>query len=291
MPSTRKVKSGGLLSGSRHCLVRAVSVDSLNVRIAEESEVCMGGGFWALDIKDMSWVEHTAEEVDFIEKVLALNSSERILDLACGFGRHSLELARRGYSVVGVDFTEAYVDDARRNAAKEGLAAEFILEDVLKLKFESEFDVVVNMADGAIGYFATEEENLQLFDVIARALKPGGKHLVGVCSAAYAIKHFPKRHWEAGSKRLSLADFRWNPKTSRMIYKGHLFKFGEPLPVFPDKFPDSGEELGTRLYSIEEIEQIMAGRGMKVVAAYGGYDCSTPASEDAFMQVVRSDKA
>jgi cyclopropane fatty-acyl-phospholipid synthase-like methyltransferase len=60
---------------------------------------------WSLDIQDMSWVEHTKEEVDLIVKTMRLTGSERVLDLACGFGRHAIELAKRGYSVVGVDIT------------------------------------------------------------------------------------------------------------------------------------------------------------------------------------------
>ncbi|MBT4816155.1 MAG: class I SAM-dependent methyltransferase, partial [Lentisphaerae bacterium] len=51
----------------------------------------------------MSWVESTCSQVDFLVDELKLSGSERVLDLACGFGRHSLELARRGYSVTGVD--------------------------------------------------------------------------------------------------------------------------------------------------------------------------------------------
>ena len=60
---------------------------------------------WSLDIQDQSWVEDTARQVDFLVKTLNLYGGEKILDLACGFGRHSLELARRGFSVTGVDIT------------------------------------------------------------------------------------------------------------------------------------------------------------------------------------------
>ena len=112
---------------------------------------------WSLDILDMSWVECTNEETDFVIQALGLHGDERILDLACGFGRHTLELARRGYSVVGVDFTEAYIEHARSVAQEEQLdSAEFLLADVLEVSFHEEFDVVLNMADGAIGYLGTD---------------------------------------------------------------------------------------------------------------------------------------
>jgi SAM-dependent methyltransferase len=244
---------------------------------------------WSLDIKEMSWVEHTREEVDFVVRALGLRGNERILDLACGFGRHSLELARRGFRVVGVDFTEEYVQDARASARAESLGVEFLLGDVREVAYREEFDVVLNMADGAIGYFETEEENLRLFDAIAAALRPGGKHLLGVCSADHARKHFPRRHWEAGSRRLSLADFRWNEKDSRMIYRGHLFKYGEVLPPIPDAFPED-ESRGTRLYGEKELEGVLGARGLEVMNAFGGYDVGIPASPDQLMLVVISRK-
>ncbi|HIJ65640.1 MAG TPA: class I SAM-dependent methyltransferase [Candidatus Hydrogenedentes bacterium] len=244
---------------------------------------------WTLDIQDMSWVEHTAEEVDFVIEALELRGSERVLDLACGFGRHTLELARRGYAVVGVDITAEYIDHGHARASEEGLSAEFICMDVLDVTFREEFDVVLNMADGAIGYFSTEEENLKLFDVIADALKVGGKHVMGVCSAGHAIKHFPKRHWEAGSRSLSLADFHWNADTARMIYKGRVLKFGEVLEPFSNEFPDDGDA-GIRLYTLEELDGILQQRGLAIMAAYGAYDTAVSASDDQLMLVVCSQK-
>lgn len=244
---------------------------------------------WSLEIKEMSWVEHTREEVDFLVQALGLRGRERILDLACGFGRHALELARRGYPVVGVDVTPEYVEDARASARAEGLTIDFREGDALALAARAEFDAVLSMADGAIGYFDSEEENLRLFDVIAAALKPGGKHVLAVCSADHARKHFPRRHWEAGARRLSLADFRWNERESRMIYRGHHFPYGEPLPAVPDAFPEDGQK-GTRLYGLSELEGILAARGLEVLNAFGGYDVKLPASPDRLMLVVVSRK-
>lgn len=158
-----------------------------------------------------------------------------------------------------------------------------------EVAFVDAFDVVLNMADGAIGYFPTEEANLALFDIIGRALRVGGKHVMGVCSAAHAAKHFPKRHWEAGSHSLSLADFTWNAATSRMIYRGHVLRYGEPLAPIADAFPPS-EDVGTRLYTLEELGAILGERGLRIMAAYGGYDTAVPASPDHLMQVVCSRK-
>jgi len=234
-------------------------------------------------------VERTAEEVDFVVEALELQGGERILDLACGFGRHALELAHRGYPVVGVDITPEYIDHARMQASKDGLEVEFLCSDVLDVTFQEEFDVVLNMADGAIGYFESEEDNLKLFDIIAAALRVGGKHVMGVCSADHAVKHFPKRHWEAGNKALSLADFHWNADTSRMVYRGHALKYGETLDPLNNEFPDD-RDAGIRLYTVEELREILQQRGLTITAAYGTYDTSVQASDRHLMQVVCSRK-
>ncbi len=251
----------------------------------------MREGNWSLFIKDMSWVEKTGQEVDFIVAALGLEGSERVLDLACGFGRHSLELARRGWSAVGVDYSRELIDDAVATARRERLGARFVHADVLSLDYRGEFDVVLNMADGAIGYFETEGENLQLFDVISNALKPRGKHVMGVCSAEYFRKHCPWRAWQAGTKILSVSDFRWNDETSRMLYRSHQLRFGEVVEAFPDEFPEGEGSPGIRLYTVAELSAIFEQRDMRITGVYGTYDLHVPASDGShFMSVVCSEK-
>ncbi len=148
--------------------------------------------------------------------------------------------------------------------------------------------MVLNMADGAIGYFKTDDENLKLFDVIGTALKTGGRHVMGVCSATHAMKHFPKRHWQAGRHALSLADFTWNSSTMRMIYGGRHLKYGAVLEPLSNEFP-TGDD-GIRLYKLEELKEILSQRGMRITAAYGDYDTSVPATDECLVQVVCSRK-
>ena len=240
---------------------------------------------WTLDIRDMSWTERTAGQVAFLVEVLHLQGHERVLDLACGFGRHALALARRGHPVVGVDITPAYVGEARRLAKKEGLDAEFVCADLRDIAYQGEFDVALNLADGAIGYLEDDAENAKILDRIAAALAPGGKHLMEVCSGAYARKHFPRRAWEAGSQALSLADFEWDEQTSRLTYVGHTFRSGKVLVPPQDKAGTS-----TRLYTLDELREVFASRGMQVRAAFGDYDPGVPASDDRLSLLVYSEK-
>lgn len=240
---------------------------------------------WTLDIQDMAWVEQTQAQVDFIWHVLNMSGQERVLDLACGFGRHALEFARRGCRVVGVDITAAYVDEARKQVAEQGLDAEFICADLRGLQFSQEFDVVLNLADGAIGYLENDKENEKIFDVIAHALLPGGRHLMDICNGGYAARHFPKRHWLFGQNSLSLADLEWDSATSRMFYGGLEFKYGEPLVR-----PEAIHSNPTRLYNLDELAEIWQSRGMEIRRAYADFDEAVPASDDTFQVQVYSQK-
>lgn len=221
---------------------------------------------WSLDIKNQSWVEDTENQVDFIIQTLDLTGKERILDLACGFGRHSLAFARRGYSVTGVDITPAYIEDARKSASSESLKADFFCSDIRDVTSENEFDVVLNLGDGAIGYLENEEENLKIFDVISRALKPGGKHFMDICNAEHAELFFPKTGWEIGEKALALSKFEWDPKTRRMLFGGWDIPYGVPAQK-----PEISEGDPTRLYSVTELQTILERRGMRIVDTFSDY--------------------
>lgn len=214
---------------------------------------------WTLDIKNDSWVEDTQNQVDFIIRTLELKGNERILDLACGFGRHAFSFARKGFRVTGVDITKAYIEDARGTAKAESLNVEFIHADIRDVCFKNEFDVVLNLADGAIGYLETDAENLKIFDVISQALKPGGKHFMDVCNAEHAEKFFPTKRWEEGQKALALSQFEWDKETRRMLYGGWNLPYG----VIMQK-PEITHGDPTRLYSIDELENILGQRQMKI---------------------------
>ena len=240
---------------------------------------------WSLDIKNQSWVENTGNEVDFMIRTMGLTGRERILDLACGFGRHALEFARRGYSVVGVDLTTAYIEDARKTAAAEHLPAEFHCMDIREVPYTDAFDVVLNLADGAIGYLETDAENEKIFDVIARALKPGGKHFMDVGNAAYAVRNCPVRGWEIGEKALALSLLEWNAETHRMLFSGWDVPYGQPAekPHF-----DLGDPI--RLYTKEELCALLAARGLTIQASFCNY-AGKPDSDRDLQLMVYSRKA
>lgn len=186
--------------------------------------------------------------------------------LACGFGRHSLELSRRGYDITGVDITREYVDFASAQALREGLNAHFLCADIRQLPYLGKFDVVLNMADGAIGYLENDTENHRVFEVITAALRPGGKHLMDIMNASYAKTHFPCKLWDAGEKGLTLSQFEWEDGTKTLIYGQKDFPYGNVLYK-----PEILEGNPIRLYTIEEIEQIFTSLGMRVTQCFADF--------------------
>jgi SAM-dependent methyltransferase len=214
---------------------------------------------------DMAWTERTGSEIDRALTMLRPEGGERILDLACGTGRHSLELVRRGFSVVGVEIGEELVEIANKDAAEQGLEAEFVQGDLRELDYEGEFDIVLNLNDGAVGYFETDEENHRTFEVISRALKPGGQNLIQVPNVLYARSHLPQRSWIPSSTMIELVEHRWNKKDRYMEGAMIPIKFGEVLEGL-----DKRIEFRQRLYTVDELREIYDSVGMTFERVFHG---------------------
>jgi SAM-dependent methyltransferase len=212
----------------------------------------------------LPWADKTVSEVERAITMLKPAGGERVLDLGCGTGRHSLELARRGFSVVGVELLEANVEVARADAAAASLSVEFIQADLRELELEQEFDIVITFNDGGIGYFETEAENLRTFEVIARALRPGGRHLAQTPNRLFAEKHMPEKTWILGEEAVELTDHRWNAKSNRLEGTAASIWFGEVFEKF-DPIPYS-----SRLYLVEELQDIYAALGMTLTNTFRG---------------------
>ena len=216
------------------------------------------------EMDKLPWADKTVSEVDRLIAMLRPQGGERILDMGCGTGRHSLELARRGFPVVGVELLEANVKVGERAAEERSLDVQFIQGDLRELEFEEEFDLVVTLNDGGIGYFESDAENLRTFEVISRALKPGGRHLGQTPNVLFAEKHLPEKTWIVGSEAVELTDHWWNGKLRRMegtaasIWIGKVFEKLNPIPY------------NSRLYTVEELRDIYASLGMTLTNTFRG---------------------
>lgn len=144
----------------------------------------------------------TIKEVDLIIKATEPSQQERILDLCCGQGRHSLELARRGFNnVEGVDQSRYLIKKAKSTAKRENLSVKFFECDVRKLRYPADsFDVVIIMGN-SFGYFDNFEDDLKVLNQVRNVLRPNGRVLIDVADGEYLRGNFQTRSWEWIDKR------------------------------------------------------------------------------------------
>jgi len=205
----------------------------------------------------------TIEEVDFVERILDLKPGARILDLCCGHGRHSIELAARGYSVVGLDFDASSLERAKEAAETRGVEVEFIQREMRDIPFRREFDACINIFT-AFGYLESEAEDLRVLQAVAEALKHGGKFLLDVINREWLMRNYQPRGWVEnpdGGRLLEEREF--DLLTSRNNVRWIYIK------------PDGSKwetRHSLRVYTLTELAEMMKEVGLSVEAIYGGFD-------------------
>lgn len=209
--------------------------------------------------------DSTYAQVNFIVRQLNILPSHRILDLCCGTGRHSLELSRRNFNVVGLDWNGLYLSQARDSAQRQRLSVEFIQKDMRNIDEYESFDIVLNMFT-SFGYFKTDEENEAVLKGIAKALKPNGLFFFDFINLA-ALLRFPIP-----------VIWHHNPLTQEVIIRErHIDLFSWRLEEKCKIFNPQGFEeyrVSYRLYTLAEFINMLSRNGLHFENAFGNYDGS-----------------
>ena len=132
--------------------------------------------------------ERTKKEIEFLVKELELDKPVKILDLACGHGRHTNHLAELEHSVTGVDITSGFLEIAKRDAKNKGLSVEYIQQDMREISFLNEFDRVFLLFT-SFGYFQ-DEENFKVLKNVSGALNSGGLFCFDTFNRDAFLKNF-----------------------------------------------------------------------------------------------------
>jgi SAM-dependent methyltransferase len=201
---------------------------------------------------------NTPAEVDSILKLLSPVPRGTILDLCCGPGRHSLELTRRGFSVVGVDRTSAYVNEAKKRAKVERLKVEFVKQDMRRFCRPHAFDAAINLFT-AFGYFRNPKEDQRVLLNVHRSLKPGGKLLMDLVGKEILARKFQERDWHEEQGVMFLEERKLSQGWSWIDSRWILLK-GTRRKEFV---------VSLRLFSAKELCDLLRVCGFEKVQVYG----------------------
>jgi SAM-dependent methyltransferase len=211
--------------------------------------------------RDFFPAERTAAEVEGIVARLGLAPGARVLDLACGQGRHAIPLAERGFAVTGYDLSEALLSRARADAAARSVELRWVRGDMRALSFQAEFDAVINVFT-AFGYFADEADDVEALRRVRRALVPGGRFLLETLHRDALLARF-QPHLE------------YTTSNGARVVRDYVFDLARD--VIEDRValvrPDGSRAQYTsalRVRSLRSLLALVQEAGLEPVAWYGG---------------------
>lgn len=212
--------------------------------------------------------ERTQREAEGIIYLLKLTSGSKILDVPCGYGRHSIYLAKKGFKVTGLDINEEHLKKAIIDAEKEKVQVLFRKEDMKLIgkDYEKIYDSLINMFY-SFGFFS-EEENIQTMKSFYNSLKDGGKMLIHTdvspemiinkTTQTDAVRKLPN-----GNKLIIIENFNFQNKRMEGSWET-TDNVGKPI--------HKRAYYSVRIYSKEEFEDLIKKVGFKEVKVYGSFN-------------------
>ena len=207
---------------------------------------------------DRTRLERAPEDVGDLVRLTAVPDKARVLDLCCGIGRHSVELAKRGYTVTAVDRTKSYLQAAQERAEREGCTLEPVLEDMRRFVRPASFELAVNLYT-SFGFFTDVNDDQTVLAHVHESLMPGGKLVLEMIGKEIVARIYRERDWleEDGvlmlQERVVCDDWSW--MMNRWIAidgaERHEYRFGH------------------RLYSAAELRDALKRAGFARVQIYG----------------------
>ena len=230
-----------------------------------------------------------ASQVNGLQRIFekhGLPRGARVLDLQSGLGRISVNLAKIGYDVVGVDISPLYLGLAEKWASKERLTnkIKFYRTDARKAAKllstkEEKFDAVVSIGT-SIGYYG-EEDDVRTLRSLRTITNPGSLLVVETVNRDYLVKHFQEHsiverngiEWHESRKLNLETSFMENSwKFYRKIRKSLRLVLSIPV--------------SHRVYSLHELKKLLESAGWKHVESYGSLRELTPVSADSIYMTV-----
>jgi SAM-dependent methyltransferase len=198
-------------------------------------------------------------EATFLDRALALPEHARVLDLGCGFGRHSVALAMLGHTVTGVDLSPRLFEHAAAMASREGVTVEWVRRDMRDLSGLGPFDACVCLYT-ALGYF-DDAGNEAVVRGVREALDPGGVFVLDVANPLAGQRGYEGKVWREHDGGVSREASRYDAVTGRLWTERTIFaRDGRRVELPPSD---------VRLYTPSEVARLLRDAGFEVEQLYG----------------------
>ena len=219
----------------------------------------------------------TSQEIDLFLNILKLSPEDKILDLCCGQGRHSLELGRRNFkNVEGLDRSHYLIQKAKAQCKKEDVNIKFKEGDARKIPYIPDcFDTVMILGN-SFGYFETIQDDLRVLKEIFKILKPWGKLLIQITDGEYLRKNFQSRSWEWIDKKHFVCRERSLSLDKQRLISREIINHIEK-GMIADQF------YAERLYSQESLTHLLESAGFSDINFHGQTSPNSKRNQDLGM--------
>jgi D-alanine-D-alanine ligase len=221
--------------------------------------------------------ENTKSEIDIVVKTLDLKPDDKILDLCCGQGRHSLELASRGFNqLTGVDRSNYLIRLARRRAKASLLKVNFKEGDARRFSLPEQSHDCVIMMGNSFGYFEREEDDIAVLSAVKRVLKSNGKLALDLTDGDWMRGNYEPRSWEWIDKNQFVCRERSLSEDGQRLISREVVVHAE-RGVIADQF------YAERLYSKEKICAVLQEEGFQNIEIHDELTALSTRDEDLGM--------
>ena len=205
----------------------------------------------------------TSQEIDYFIKLLDIKLDESILDLCCGQGRHTIELAKRGFqNAEGLDRSRYLIRKARATARKNNINCRFREGDARDLPYKADSFNAILLLGNSFGYFESISDDLKVLKQVHKTLKPWGKLFIDITDGEYLKTNFQPRSWEWIDKELFVCRERsLSLDKQRLISREVITHVNKGVLV--DQF------YAERLYSEQKIADLLKNAGFSDITFHG----------------------
>lgn len=195
---------------------------------------------------------------DLITKNILIEKGSKVLDLACGAGRHSILFAKNGFNVTAVDISDNLLNVARKTAKEFELKINFIKSDLRKLHLNRKFHLIINLFT-SFGYFENDDENGEVIKIAFQHLADNGYFILDFFNITYLKNNLIPVSYDKIEDKII--------KQERVIEGNRIFK----KIIIAKKGIEKSYYESVRAYTKEELLSLFKNNGLKVECIYGDY--------------------